>query len=135
MSQFEIRSPCAAAVALHFVHYNFARIHKTLRITPASPRPRLTFIFVSPHVLGSAHRPRVSVSRDSNGLSAINNVMVVVPPGDSKFGADLILLPSPLQHILTTFVCVDCDDPYIGTKLRSPKGYRQISEIQPLSQM
>ena len=25
----------AAAVALHFFHYNFARIHKTLRITPA----------------------------------------------------------------------------------------------------
>jgi len=25
----------AAAVALHFIHYNFARIHKTLRITPA----------------------------------------------------------------------------------------------------
>ena len=25
----------AAAVALHFMHYNFARIHKTLRITPA----------------------------------------------------------------------------------------------------
>lgn len=25
----------AAAVALHFVHYNFARIHRTLRITPA----------------------------------------------------------------------------------------------------
>lgn len=24
-----------AAVALHFVHYNFARIHKTLRVTPA----------------------------------------------------------------------------------------------------
>ena len=24
-----------AAVALHFIHYNFARIHKTLRITPA----------------------------------------------------------------------------------------------------
>jgi hypothetical protein len=23
------------AVALHFLHYNFARIHKTLRITPA----------------------------------------------------------------------------------------------------
>jgi len=26
----------AAAVALHFIHYNFARIHKTLRITPAT---------------------------------------------------------------------------------------------------
>jgi|SRR6202167_5876276 len=25
----------AAAVALHFIHYNFARVHKTLRITPA----------------------------------------------------------------------------------------------------
>jgi hypothetical protein len=24
-----------AAVALHFVHYNFARIHQTLRVTPA----------------------------------------------------------------------------------------------------
>jgi hypothetical protein len=25
----------AAVVALHFIHYNFARIHKALRITPA----------------------------------------------------------------------------------------------------
>jgi hypothetical protein len=25
----------AAAVALHLIHYNFVRIHKTLRITPA----------------------------------------------------------------------------------------------------
>jgi len=25
----------AAAVALHFIHYNFARVHRTLRITPA----------------------------------------------------------------------------------------------------
>jgi IS1 family transposase len=25
----------AAAVAIHFMHYNFARIHKTLRVTPA----------------------------------------------------------------------------------------------------
>lgn len=25
----------AHAVALHFVHYNFCRIHKTLRVTPA----------------------------------------------------------------------------------------------------
>ncbi len=23
------------SVALHFMHYNFARIHKTLRVTPA----------------------------------------------------------------------------------------------------
>jgi len=25
----------AAAVALHFMNYNFARIHETLRVTPA----------------------------------------------------------------------------------------------------
>jgi hypothetical protein len=25
----------AHAVALYFVHYNFARVHKTLRVTPA----------------------------------------------------------------------------------------------------
>ena len=25
----------AYQVALHFMHYNFARIHKTLRVTPA----------------------------------------------------------------------------------------------------
>ena len=25
----------AHAVALHFVHYNFARVHSTLRVTPA----------------------------------------------------------------------------------------------------
>jgi len=24
-----------SAVALHFIHYNFCRIHKTLRVTPA----------------------------------------------------------------------------------------------------
>jgi hypothetical protein len=25
----------AAAIALHYMHYNFCRIHKTLRVTPA----------------------------------------------------------------------------------------------------
>ena len=25
----------AAAVALHYMHYNFVRIHRTLRVTPA----------------------------------------------------------------------------------------------------
>jgi hypothetical protein len=25
----------AAAVALHFAHYNFVRVHRTLRVTPA----------------------------------------------------------------------------------------------------
>jgi hypothetical protein len=25
----------AAAVALHFMHYNFCRVHQTLRVTPA----------------------------------------------------------------------------------------------------
>jgi hypothetical protein len=25
----------AAAIALHYMHYNFCRVHKTLRVTPA----------------------------------------------------------------------------------------------------
>jgi len=29
------RSRTQPAVALHFMHYNFARIHQTLRVTPA----------------------------------------------------------------------------------------------------
>ena len=35
----------AAAVALHFMYYNFGRIHQTLRVTPAmrARRVRLTF--------------------------------------------------------------------------------------------
>jgi hypothetical protein len=28
-------SAYAAAIALHYMHYNFCRIHKTLRVTPA----------------------------------------------------------------------------------------------------
>jgi hypothetical protein len=27
-----------AAVALHFMHYNFCRVHQTLRVTPAMER-------------------------------------------------------------------------------------------------
>jgi len=27
--------PSVRAVALHFLHYNFARVHQTLRVTPA----------------------------------------------------------------------------------------------------
>jgi hypothetical protein len=41
-SSSDIQSPSpkkaethAATVAIHFMHYNFARIHKALRITPA----------------------------------------------------------------------------------------------------
>lgn len=30
-----VRREDAAAVSLHFMHYNFGRIHKTLRVTPA----------------------------------------------------------------------------------------------------
>ena len=29
------RKPPGLGVALHFMHYNFVRIHKTLRVTPA----------------------------------------------------------------------------------------------------
>jgi hypothetical protein len=37
VTQFEIKKAVnhAAAIALHYMHYNFCRIHKTLRVTPA----------------------------------------------------------------------------------------------------
>jgi hypothetical protein len=31
----EIWSFCGAKIALHFMHYNFCRVHQTLRVTPA----------------------------------------------------------------------------------------------------
>jgi hypothetical protein len=41
-----------AAIALHFMHYNFARIHKTLRVTPAMEAG------VSPAAFGASRKCR-----------------------------------------------------------------------------
>jgi hypothetical protein len=32
---FQLIENHEAAIALHFMHYNFCRVHKTLRVTPA----------------------------------------------------------------------------------------------------
>jgi len=50
----------AAAVALHFIHYNFARIHKTLRITPAMAAG------ISDHVgaMRKSRRSRIRLERN-----------------------------------------------------------------------
>jgi IS1 family transposase len=47
----------AHAVALHFVHYNFARIHKTLRVTPAMEAGYANQVWSLEEVIGLMDRP------------------------------------------------------------------------------
>jgi len=53
----------AAAVALHFIHYNFARIYKTLRLRPRWMRDYLT-------TLGTRKGSRSWPSRNGRGVQA-----------------------------------------------------------------
>ncbi len=46
----------AAAVALHFLHYNFARVHKTLRVTPAMEAGLATHVWSIEEVIGLLDR-------------------------------------------------------------------------------
>lgn len=45
----------AAAVALHFIQYNFARVHKTLRITPAMAAGIADHVWSYEEIAGLAH--------------------------------------------------------------------------------
>ena len=47
----------AHAVALHFLHYNFARIHKTLRVTPAMQAGLATHVWSLEEIVGLLDRP------------------------------------------------------------------------------
>jgi IS1 family transposase len=47
----------AAAVALHFMHYNFARIHKTLRVTPAMAAGMTSHVWSIEEIIGLLDRP------------------------------------------------------------------------------
>ena len=38
-------------ISLHFIHYNFARIHKTLRVTPAMEAKVSTHIWAIEEIL------------------------------------------------------------------------------------
>jgi IS1 family transposase len=46
----------AAAVALHFLHYNFCRVHKTLRVTPAMEAGLATRVMSLEEVIGLLDR-------------------------------------------------------------------------------
>lgn len=41
-----------AAIALHFMHYNFARVHKTLRVTPAMAAGLSTRVWSLEEIVG-----------------------------------------------------------------------------------
>jgi len=47
----------AYAVALHFLHYNFARVHKTLRVTPAMEAGLSDHIWSLEEIVGLLDRP------------------------------------------------------------------------------
>jgi len=46
----------AAAVAIHFLHYNFARVHKTLSVTPAMEAGLANHVWSLEEVLGLLDR-------------------------------------------------------------------------------
>jgi IS1 family transposase len=46
----------AYAVALHFLHYNFARVHKTLRVTPAMEAGLATHVWSIEEIIGLLDR-------------------------------------------------------------------------------
>jgi len=46
-----------AAVALHFMHYNFARIHKTLRVTPAMAAGVATHVWSIEEIVALTDQP------------------------------------------------------------------------------
>ena len=46
----------AHAVALHFIHYNFARIHKTLRVTPAMEAGLADHVWTLEEIVGLLDR-------------------------------------------------------------------------------
>src|SRR5437016_2581616 len=56
-----------AAVALYFMHYNFARIHKTLRVTPAMEAGVADHVWALDEIAGLASRDR-AVSGSANPL-------------------------------------------------------------------
>jgi len=45
-----------AAVALHFLHYNFARVHKTLRVTPAMEAGLANHVWTIEEIIGLLDR-------------------------------------------------------------------------------
>jgi hypothetical protein len=50
-----------AAVALHFMHYNFARIHQTLRVTPAMEAGVSDHVWSIEEIVGLLDQRRPSV--------------------------------------------------------------------------
>jgi hypothetical protein len=46
------------AVALHFMHYNFCRIHKTLRVTPAMEAGLAQHVWSLEELVGCSTQPR-----------------------------------------------------------------------------
>jgi IS1 family transposase len=57
----------AAAIALHFVHYNFARIHQTLRVTPAIAAGLTDHLWTIEDLIRLAEKPAIDRFKYANG--------------------------------------------------------------------
>lgn len=52
----------AYAVALHFMHYNFARVHRTLRVTPAMEAGLASHVWSLEEIVGLLDRPKAEAA-------------------------------------------------------------------------
>jgi len=58
----------AHAVALHYMHYNFCRVHQTLRVTPAMEAGLADHVWTMDELIALLPKPTVSKSRIDNEL-------------------------------------------------------------------
>lgn len=78
-----------ASVALHFVHYNFCRIHPQIRITPAMAAGITTWVWEIEELV---ERIKVEESRKEPGLRVTTLVMAFFHTDESRYAKVIVLL-------------------------------------------
>jgi hypothetical protein len=58
----------AHAVALHYMHYNYCRVHQTLRVTPAMEAGLADHVWTMDDLIALLPKPTVSKSKIDNEL-------------------------------------------------------------------
>jgi len=60
------------AVALHFMHYNFVRVHKTLRVTPAMEAGISNHVWTMEELVGLLDAEHLRKAAQAGGTYLIN---------------------------------------------------------------
>ena len=71
----------AHAVALHYMHYNYCRVHQTLRVTPAMEAGLTDHVWTLDEVIALVPKPTVGPSKNRPGT---------VPEGARRDGLALL---------------------------------------------